>query len=72
MFENGKAKYCWVPLLPGAFYAFICSSFISNATIGFNLPWNIAYIIGVVFTIAYVALIVVYGKKRAGRVLRTA
>ena len=67
MFENGKAKYCWVPLLPGAFYAFICSSFISNATIGFNLPWAVAYPIGAVLTVAYVVAIVTYGKKRAAR-----
>ena len=36
----------WIPLIPGAFYTFICSTFIANATIGFNLPWTIAYPIG--------------------------
>ena len=67
MFESGKSKFAWMPLIPGAFYTFICSSFISNATIGFNLPWSVAYPIGAVCTIAYVAVIVWYGKKRANR-----
>ena len=67
MFESGKSKFAWMPLIPGAFYTFICSSFISNATIGFNLPWSVAYPIGAVCTIAYVAVIVWYGKKRATR-----
>ena len=72
MFENGKSKWVWIPLIPGCFYAFICSSYIANATIGFNLPWNIAYIIGVVFAVAYVAVLLAYGSKRAKKVLRAA
>ena len=70
MFENGKAQWCWIPLIPGAFYSFICSSYIANASIGFHLPWNIAYIVGVCFMVFYVAALVVYGKKRAARVLK--
>ena len=58
-----------MPLIPGAFYTFICSTYISNAAIGFNLPWNIAYIIGVVFAIAYVVVLVAYGSKRGKKVL---
>ena len=69
MFENGKAKWAWIPLIPGAFYSFICATYIANASIGFHLPWNIAYIIGVCFMVFYVCALVVYGKKRAGRVL---
>ena len=57
-----------MPLIPGAFYTFICSTFIANATIGFNLPWNIAYPIGAVLMVVYVVAIVAYGKKRAARV----
>ena len=69
MFENGKSKWVWIPLIPGAFYSFICSSFIANATIGFHLPWNIAYIIGVVFMVCYVGGLLFYGSKRAKKVL---
>ena len=69
MFENGKGKFAWIPLIPGCFYAFICSTYIANATIGFHLPWNIAYIIGVVFAIAYVVVLVAYGSKRGKKVL---
>lgn len=65
LFESGKSKFVWMPLIPGAFYTFICSTFIANAAIGFNLPWAVAYPIGAVLTVAYVVAIVAYGKKRA-------
>ena len=65
MFENGKGKFAWIPLIPGAFYTFICSTFIANATIGFNLPWPIAYAIGAVCVIVYVGVLLWYGKKRS-------
>ena len=67
LFESGKSKFVWMPLIPGAFYTFICSTFIANATIGFNLPWAVAYPIGAVLMVAYVVAIVAYGKKRAAR-----
>ena len=67
LFESGKSKFVWMPLIPGAFYTFICSTFIANATIGFNLPWTVAYPIGAVLMVAYVVAIVAYGKKRAAR-----
>jgi carbon starvation protein CstA len=67
MFENGKGKFAWMPLIPGAFYAFICSTYIANAHIGFNIPWTPAYIIGVVCAIAYVVACCMYGKKRAAK-----
>ena len=72
MFENGKSKWVWIPLIPGCFYTFICSSYLATATIGFHLPWNVGYIIGVVLAVVYVVAIVVYGGKRAKRVLRAA
>jgi len=65
MFENGKSKYVWVPLIPGAFYAFITMAYIANAKIGFNIPWTGAYIVGVVAAVAYVAVLLWYGKKRS-------
>ena len=64
MFENGKGKFAWIPLIPGGFYAFITMTYIVNAKIGFNVPWTPAYIIGVVLAVAYVAAAVWYGKKR--------
>lgn len=68
MFENGRAKFAWIPLIPGCFYAFICSTYILNAQIGFHIPWNIAYVLGVALAILYVAVLCLYGKKRAARV----
>ena len=67
MFENKKAKFVWVPLIPGAFYTFICVTYIANAQIGFHIPWTPAYIIGVCAAVAYVAIICWYGSKRASR-----
>ena len=69
MFENGKGKFCWIPLIPGGFYAFITMTYIFNAKIGFNVPWTGAYIIGVTLAVAYVAFAVVYGKKRGAKLL---
>ncbi len=65
MFENGKAKFVWMPLIPGAWYAFVTITYIVNAKIGFNVPWTAAYIIGVCAAAVYVGLILWYGKKRA-------
>ena len=67
LFENGKGKFAWIPLIPGGFYAFITITYIMNAKIGFNLPWGVAYVIGVVAAAAYVVAIVMWGKKREAK-----
>ena len=67
MFENSKAKWVWIPLIPGAWYTFVTVTFIANAQIGFHIPWTPAYIIGVCAAVAYVGIVVWYGKKRAAR-----
>ena len=38
-----------------------------NAKIGFNIPWGGAYAIGAVAAVAYVAIILWYGNKRANK-----
>ena len=63
---NKKAKFVWMPLIPAAFYAFVTSSFILNAKIGFNLPWPAAYGVAAAFTIVYLIVILMNGKKKAG------
>lgn len=65
MFMNGKAKYAWMPLVPGGWYAFITVTYIANAKIGFNIPWMGAYIIGIVAAAAYVGIVLWYAKKRS-------
>ena len=65
MFQNGKSKYVWIPLIPGGFYAFITMTYIVNAKIGLGMPWNISYAVGAIAAIAYVVAVVWYGKKRA-------
>ena len=65
MFENGKSKYVWIPLIPGGFYAFITVTYIVNAKIGFGMPWGVSYAVGAVACVAYIVAILMYGKKRA-------
>ena len=65
MFENGRAKFVWMPLIPGAWYTFITVTYIMNAKIGFNIPWVGAYVIGVCAAAAYTGVIIWYGRKRA-------
>lgn len=65
MFENNKAQWVWMPLLPGGFYTFVTVSYLSNAKIGFNLPWGAAYAVGAVMTVAYIAALLWYGKVRS-------
>ncbi|MCI2057050.1 MAG: carbon starvation protein A [Oscillibacter sp.] len=64
---NGKAKFCWVPLLPGAWYAFVTCTYIMNAKIGFHIPWTGAYIIGACFALAYMFVVVWFGNKRKAK-----
>ena len=71
MFENNKGKWSWVPLIPAAFYVFVTVTYITNARIGFNVPWNIAYVIGAVSAVIYVGLLLWYGKMRKSKVLHT-
>ena len=60
---NGKAKWAWMPLLPGTFYTFICASYILNAKLGFGLSWPIAYVGGVIVAAIYLVLVIIRGKK---------
>lgn len=60
---KGHTAAPFMSLLPGAWYAFITFSYICNAKIGFNIPMNISYILGVVFALMYVVLICRQGKK---------
>lgn len=54
-------------LIPGMFYMFIISSFILNAAIGFNLPWNASYITGGILTVLYAIAVVYYGRRATNR-----
>ncbi len=62
---NKKGRFSWIPLLPAAFYAFATCTFIMNAKIGFNLPWPAAYGVGAAFTVCYIVITVMAGKKKA-------
>ncbi len=47
----------FMAIIPGAWYTFITVTFIANAAIGFNIPMNIAYVIGVVAAVLYIGAI---------------
>ena len=55
MFENGKGKYAWMPMIPGGFYCFICSTYIANAR-SVQHPLDLCYIIGVAAAVLYVGV----------------
>ncbi len=60
---NGKKQYIWMPMIPGFFYTVVCASYILNAKIGFNLPWNAAYIGALILAVVYVIAVVKRGQK---------
>jgi len=65
LIEHGKIKFCWMPLIPGCWYAFVTCTYIMNAKIGFHIPWTGAYVIGLCFALAYMVVVVRFGIKRA-------
>lgn len=69
LFGKSDKPYWLIALIPGMFYMFVVSSFILNASIGFNLSWNLAYIISAVLTVVYAAAVIRSGFKRRKGVL---
>lgn len=67
LIEHHKTQFAWMPLIPGAWYAFVTFTYIMNAKIGFHVPWTGAYILGLCFAVAYAIVVVKFGKKRALR-----
>lgn len=63
---NNKQPYI-MALVPGMFYTYVITSFILNASIGFNIPWTASYIIAGVLTIAYAVAVVRCGKRSTAR-----
>lgn len=64
----GRRKPAVMTLVPGCFYMFVCSSYLLNAKIGFNLPWTAAYAVAAVLTVAYGVLVVRAGLARRRRI----
>ena len=63
----GLRKPGIMTLIPGCFYMFVCSSYLLNAKIGFNLEWTVAYIVAGMLTVGYAALVVRAGLVRRKR-----
>ena len=42
-------------VIPGAFYLYVVSSFILNAKVGFNLSWDMSYLISGLLSLAFIA-----------------
>ena len=66
MYMAKTAKPYVMALVPGTFYLFVVTCYILSAHIGFNLPWEAAYVVAGACACAYVALVV-----RAARRVRT-
>ncbi len=62
--ENSKIKYIWMPLIPAFWYALVCSTWICQAKIGFNMSWTASYIVGFIFSVLYVTLIIYASNKK--------
>ncbi|MDR0468848.1 MAG: carbon starvation protein A [Peptococcaceae bacterium] len=60
---KGKPIAALMSLLPGVWYAFITSSYICNAKIGFNLHTDISNVLGLVFSIVYAIVVYSHGNK---------
>ena len=58
-----KGKNFIISLIPGIFYSFIIYTFIINAKIRFNVPMNIAYILGGIFTVLWAFFTITCAKK---------
>jgi len=60
---KGHKAAAFMSLIPGTWYAFITFTFICNAGIGFGLPLNIAYVLGVIFAAVYAVLVYTKGVR---------
>ena len=60
---KGHSAAWLMTAVPGAFYAFITFSYICNEQIGFNLPYNVSVISGIVFAAVYTVVIYMQGVK---------
>lgn len=74
---KAHSKNYFVTLIPGAFYTFIVTSYISHADIGLRLDsllgfegYQISYAVGVVVTIAFLYFITKTSDKRKEEILR--
>ena len=59
-----EKKSIFFTVLPGAFYLFVVSSFILNAKVGFRLPWNFAYALAGLLSLAFLCFFA-YEKRKA-------
>ncbi|MGL5439793.1 MAG: carbon starvation CstA family protein [Filifactoraceae bacterium] len=60
-----EKKNYFTVLIPGAFYCFVVATYILNASIGFRLPMNIAYVGGAIITVILTYLTYKHGEKAA-------
>ena len=63
LMQHDRKKYFWIPMIPLAFYAFITSSYILSAKIGFRLPMSIALLLGLLVSLAVTGIAYWHGRK---------
>ncbi len=62
--QRNKMPYL-MAVVPGTFYMYVVSAYILNAKIGFNIPWNISYIVAAVLSFAYAFAVIRAGKNNS-------
>ncbi len=62
--KKNKMPYL-MAVVPGTFYMYVVSAYILNAKIGFNIPWNISYIVAAVLSFAYAFAVIRAGKNNS-------
>jgi len=53
----------FMALIPGTWYAFVIFTYICTERIGFHIPLNISYYLGVLFALVYAVAVYRHGKK---------
>ena len=64
LMQNRKKRFFWIPLIPLLFYSFVTCSYICSAKIGLNLPYGIAYILGIVFVLLVAVAVILQGYRK--------
>ncbi|MCR5791593.1 MAG: carbon starvation protein A [Lachnospiraceae bacterium] len=58
---NKRKKFLWMPLIPLMFYAFVTSSYLLSAKVGFSLPMTVSYVGGAAFCMVVTAAVLYKG-----------
>ena len=64
LMQHRKKRFLWIPFIPLLFYSFVTCSYICGAKIGLNLPYGIAYVLGIVFALLVAVAVILRGYRK--------